>query len=106
VTEKIGYFTGAGLGVGLEDSASEVVSASQSLADTAAGSMASNVLTTFASAPASAPAQGGGVVFSPQITINGSANETDLRSALSWSMEQFRQMYRQLQAEDRRTSFA
>jgi TP901 family phage tail tape measure protein len=106
VTEKIGYFTGAGLGVGLEDSASEVASASQSLADTAAGSMASNVLTTFASAPASAPAQGGGVVFSPQITINGSANETDLRSALSWSMEQFRQMYRQLQAEDRRTSFA
>lgn len=106
VTEKIGYFTGAGLGVGLEDSASEVASASQSLADTAAGSMASNVLTAFASAPASAPAQGGGVVFSPQITINGSANETDLRSALSWSMEQFRQMYRQLQAEDRRTSFA
>lgn len=106
VTEKIGYFTGAGLGVGLEDSASEVTSASQSLADTAAGSMASNVLTAFASAPASAPAQGGGVVFSPQITINGSANETDLRSALSWSMEQFRQMYRQLQAEERRTSFA
>ena len=106
VTEKIGYFTGAGLGVGLEDSASEVTSAAQSLANTAAGSMASNVLTAFASAPASAPVQGGGVVFSPQITINGSANETDLRSALSWSMEQFRQMYRQLQAEDRRTSFA
>lgn len=106
VTEKIGYYTGAGLGVGIEDSASEVVSATRGLANTTAGSMASNVLTTFASAPASAPVQGGGVVFSPQITINGNANEADVRSALSWGMEQFRQMYRQLQAEDRRTSFA
>lgn len=106
VTEKIGYFTGAGLGVGLENSESDVVSASRNLAETAAGGMASNVLTTFASAPAQAPAQGGGIVFSPQITINGNANEADVRSALSWGMEQFRQMYRQLQAEDRRTSFA
>lgn len=114
VTEEIGNFTGQGLVVGMQGAESDIYSAAADMADAAQQGTASNVLRTFAgggpyaTAPQMGAAQAGGgqVVFSPQITITGNASEADVRSALSWSIEQFRQMYRQMQAEDKRTAFA
>ncbi len=45
-------------------------------------------------------------VFSPQITIEGSANREDVDNALSLSMEQFRELMEQYIAEKDRVSFA
>ena len=114
VTERIGNFTGQGLVVGMEGAESDIYSAAADMADAAQQGTASNVLRNFAgggsaaTAPQMGAAQAGGgqVVFSPQITITGNASEADVRSALSWSIEQFRQMYRQMQSEDKRMSFA
>ena len=114
VTEEIGNFTGQGLVVGMQGAESDIYSAAADMADAAQQGTASNVLRTFAgggsaaTAPQMGAAQAGGgqVVFSPQITITGNASEEDVRSALSWGIEQFRQMYRQMQAEDKRTAFA
>lgn len=114
VTEEIGNFTGQGLVVGMQGAESDIYSAAEGMADAAQQGTASNVLRTFAgggsaaTAPQMGAAQAGGgqVVFSPQITITGNASEEDVRSALSWGIEQFRQMYRQMQAEDKRMAFA
>lgn len=114
VTEEIGNFTGQGLAVGMEGAESDIYSAAADMADAAQQGTASNVLRNFAgggsaaTAPQMGAAQAGGgqIVFSPQITITGNASEADVRSALSWSIEQFRQMYRQMQSEDKRMSFA
>ena len=114
VTEKIGNFTGQGLVVGMQGAESDIYSAAEGMADAAQQGTASNVLRTFAgggsaaTAPQMGAAQAGGgqVVFTPQITITGNASEEDVRSALSWGIEQFRQMYRQMQAEDKRMAFA
>ena len=45
-------------------------------------------------------------VFSPQITIEGSANREDVDNALSLSMEQFQELMEQYIAEKDRVSFA
>lgn len=45
-------------------------------------------------------------VFSPQITIEGSASREDIDNALSLSMEQFRELMEQYIAEKDRVSFA
>ena len=45
-------------------------------------------------------------VFSPQITIEGSASREDVDNALSLSMEQFRELMEQYIAEKDRVSFA
>lgn len=112
VMERIGIFTGQGLAVGMEKSARDVYSASSNLAGvTVQGtndSMSSS-LREFGSIPAAQPVQqgstGGNIVFSPQITITGNASESDVRNALAWGVEQFRQMYHQMQQEDRRAAF-
>ena len=57
-------------------------------------------------AAAGAGESAGGVVFSPQITIAGSASEGDVRKALAWSMAEFEKMYDRLQSKRRRTAFA
>ncbi len=44
-------------------------------------------------------------VFSPQITVEGSASREDIDQALSMSMEQFREMFEQCIAEKERVSF-
>lgn len=44
-------------------------------------------------------------VFSPQITIEGSASREDVEGALNISMDQFRELFEQLMAEKARVSF-
>ena len=44
-------------------------------------------------------------IFSPQITIEGSASKEDVKEALSMSMEQFKEMIEQYFAEKARTAF-
>lgn len=46
------------------------------------------------------------IVFSPQITIQGSANKEDVQSALSMSQEEFNQMMREYNWQNGRTAMA
>ena len=46
------------------------------------------------------------IVFSPQITIQGSANKEDVHSALSMSQEEFNQMMREYNWQNGRTAMA
>ena len=46
------------------------------------------------------------IVYQPQITITGNADKEVVQKALDMSMEKFRQMFRQLQQEERRVSYA
>lgn len=57
------------------------------------------------SRPADNPTDPPQFVFSPQITIEGSAGSEDIDRSLSMSMEQFREMMEQFMAEKARTSF-
>ena len=44
----------------------------------------------------------GSVTYSPQIIIQGNASRSDITAANRQGMEDFRRMYQQMQAEDRR----
>lgn len=117
---KVTYGIGLSIGEGLENAMYD----GQKGVHDAAGSLAGNVTsgtndalsrsmtdlrrTDVPGAVASAAGGdgAGGIVFSPQITIAGSASEGDVRKALSWSMAEFEKMYDRLQSKRRRTAFA
>lgn len=115
VTYEIGSFIGEGLENGIADSQSGVYSASEALANTAVGGQtdtlssplrAFNEISSPSAQSAAESDGGGGIIFSPQITIAGNASESDVRNALSWSMAEFERMYDRLIKDRRRTSFA
>ena len=114
VTYEIGSYIGQGLEEGITASQPGVYSASEALAGTALSGPADAItnplrsFNTFAGMPAQAAPEsaGGGIVFSPQITIAGNASESDVRNALAWSMSEFERMYDRLMKDRRRTSFA
>lgn len=96
----IGAFTGEGLALGIAASEGDVHDAAVSTAGEAMLGTAAGV-----SDSGSGGAAGGDVIFSPQITIQGSASEDDVRSALYDSMERFKMLYNQMMMEQRRTAF-
>lgn len=115
VTYEIGSFIGEGLENGIADSQPGVYSASEALANSAVGGQtdalssplrAFNEMASPSAQSATESDGGGGIIFSPQITIAGNASESDVRNALSWSMAEFERMYDRLIKDRRRTSFA
>lgn len=109
VMEGIGNFVGLGLAGGMEQSAPTVYNAASSLAGSVGQGTTDSLSSQMLRAGSGSGASGGStgnISFSPQITITGNASEGDVRNALAWSMEQFRQMYDQMKADDRRMAFA
>lgn len=109
VMESIGNFVGLGLAGGMEQSAPTVYNAASSLAGSVGQGTTDSLSSQMLRAGSGTGASGGStgnISFSPQITITGNASEGDVRNALAWSMEQFRQMYDQMKADDRRMAFA
>lgn len=111
VMEKIGMFTGQGLAVGMEDAQAGIYASAESMGDSVKRGAASGVLSTFIAGGEAGTApgipSGENITFNlnPQITINGNADESDVRNAMMWSFEQFQQMFDRALAERRRVSF-
>ena len=95
----IGGYIGQGLVIGMQDTERDVTTAAGGLAASSINGMMQGAEMDGGGV------SGGGVTFSPQITIQGNASESDVRSALSWGMEQFRTMYQRMMADDRRAAY-
>ena len=100
VMYDLGQYTGEGLALGISASENDVRDAALNTAGNAMLGTSAGV-----SESGSGGAGGGDVIFSPQITIQGNVSESDIRSVLIDSMEQFRVMYNRLMAEQARTAF-
>ena len=105
---QMGEYVTEGFTLGMNAGEGDVAEASSGIAravETGAGGSLSGALRGLGGAGA---ATGGGssVSFSPVINIQGNASEADVRSALSWGMEEFERLYNRLMWERRREAFA
>lgn len=105
---QMGEYVTEGFTLGMNAGKGDVAEASSGIAravETGAGGSLSGALRGLGGAGA---ATGGSsaISFSPVINIQGNASEADVRSALSWGMEEFERLYNRLMWERRREAFA